>query len=218
MRQSHYFYFAICKLRVRSVHCTSQHACTCCSSHPNKRAQKRMPAKDDPSAGRVALSSRACTNETAEICLHSRLPPKRKLRARAKVARTQWSIAAWRCRKTEFTFTKLWSFSRENRNAFERVVRHLSKGKSCLLREYPTTIRCVAPNSPHLQLALGSCCKDECHESHLVETDVTSAEVRCVVERWNVVQFGSLITLQRLDSRCSDQRAQTILATIRIAR
>ena len=117
-------------------------------------------------------------------------------------------------------------------NSHSRTVKFLSRKSQCiresgslpvkgqvmLAERYPTTIRCVGPNSPHLQLALGSCCKDECHESHLVETDVMSAEVRCVVERWNVVQFGSLITLQRLDSRCSDQRAQTILATIRIAR
>ena len=79
-----------------------------------------------------------------------------------------------------------------------------------LAERYPTTIRCVSPSSRHLQLALGSCCKDECHESHLVEMDVMSAGVRCIVERWNMVQFGSLITLQRLDCRCSDQRAQTI--------
>ena len=84
-----------------------------------------------------------------------------------------------------------------------------------LAERYPTTTRCVAPSSRHLQLALGSYCS---HESHLVETDVMSAEIRCLVERWNVVQFGSPITLQRLDSRCSDQRAQTVLAIIRIAR
>ena len=60
MRQSHYLYFAICKLRVRSVHCTLQHACRCCSSHPNKRAQKRMPAKDDrPQARWPFLQGRA---------------------------------------------------------------------------------------------------------------------------------------------------------------